>query len=179
MTTRLEEVRQAARTAAVHEGAAAQEPVGDVPQSPAVFESATGAAAGQAGLPMLSRDQPTGHDGAELEDRVEHDYLADRQLAHDKRQRRAGHSTAGSSFGRAAAAIDAAASSDETASESDNYDDMQDFVVNSPDMYGDGILGGGADSAGWGRRCSAPATRAYVPALQARCAAVRGALPVL
>jgi hypothetical protein len=64
-----------------------------------------------------------------FEDRVEQDYLADRQLAHDERQRRAGQGTAGSSFGRAAAAIDAAASSDETASERDDDDDPQDFYV--------------------------------------------------
>jgi hypothetical protein len=130
MTTRLEEVQEAARTAAVHQGAAAQEAVGGVPQSPAVFESATGASAGQAGLPMLSRDQPHGDDGAYLfEDRMEEEYLADRQRAYVERQRRAGHGTAGSSFGRAAAALADAASSDETASERDDDDDPQDFFV--------------------------------------------------
>eukprot|EP01047_Picozoa_sp_COSAG01_P089340 COSAG01_NODE_21468_length_900_cov_6.089888_1_plen_79_part_00 len=75
---------------------------------------------------MLSRDQPTGEDGAEFEDVMERQYLADRQLAHDERQRRAGQGTAGSSFGRAAAAIERAASSDETASERDYDDDPLD-----------------------------------------------------
>jgi hypothetical protein len=47
-------------------------------------------------------------------------------------------SFAGSSFGRAAAAIDAAASSDETASERDYDDDPQDFYVDDH-MYGAGF----------------------------------------
>jgi hypothetical protein len=90
INTRLEAVREDARDQAVHAGAAAQQAVGGVPQSPAVFESATGAAPGQAGLPA-----DPGGDDVQMEDTMEQELLADRQLAINERQRRAGQATAG------------------------------------------------------------------------------------
>jgi hypothetical protein len=61
-----------------------------------------------------------------------------RVVVETRRPPRAGQATAGSSFGRAAAAIDAAASSDETASERDYDDDPQDFYVHDH-MYDAGF----------------------------------------
>eukprot|EP01047_Picozoa_sp_COSAG01_P097535 COSAG01_NODE_27849_length_675_cov_1.234375_1_plen_133_part_10 len=105
----------------------------------ALFESATGAAPGHAGLPMSSRAPPQ-HD-VEFDEGMEQQYLADRQLAIDERNRRAGVATAAearSAYGRAAYAADF---SDDTPSERDEDDDYDIAIDNAFHiMGGDGTF---------------------------------------